>query len=84
MAQGATLRVHASTRTSRTVVWHPLCHLEAHELQAHAHLNGLVGRLVGSPERRGPPRRCPAPGGGGGMRPQPGEVAALLSGPACT
>jgi threonine aldolase len=51
MAQGAVLRVHASTRASRTVLWHPMCHLDAHELQAHTHLHGLVGRPVGSPDR---------------------------------
>ncbi len=51
MAQGAVLRVHASTRTSRTVLWHPMCHLDTHELQAHHHLHGLVGRPVGSADR---------------------------------
>ncbi|NHA68497.1 threonine aldolase family protein [Phycicoccus flavus] len=51
MAQAATLRVHADARARRTVLWHPLCHLERHELQAHARLHDLVGRPVGEPDR---------------------------------
>ncbi len=51
MAQGATLRVHAATRGRSTALWHPACHLEVHELQAHTRLHGLVGRPVGSPDR---------------------------------
>ena len=51
MAQGATLRVHADRRTSRTVLWHPACHLENHEGQAHARLHQLVGRPVGELDR---------------------------------
>jgi threonine aldolase len=51
MAQGATLRVHADRRSSRTVLWHPLCHLEQHEEQAHARLHGLHGRPVGARHR---------------------------------
>ncbi|HEX2902222.1 MAG TPA: beta-eliminating lyase-related protein [Jatrophihabitans sp.] len=49
MAQGATLRVHADRRTSRTVLWHPTCHLELYEGQAHTRLHDLIGRPVGSP-----------------------------------
>lgn len=51
MAQGAVLRVHADARRSRTVLWHPFCHLDAHEEQAHARLHGLLGRPVGRPDR---------------------------------
>jgi threonine aldolase len=51
MAQGATLRVHADRRTSRTVLWHPACHLDNHEGQAHSRLHGLVGRPVGELDR---------------------------------
>jgi threonine aldolase len=51
MAQGATLRVHADRRSSRTVLWHPACHLEQHEGQAHARLHGLLGRPVGARHR---------------------------------
>lgn len=51
MAQQAALRVHADARTSRTVLWHPYCHLARHELDAYAHLHGLVGRSVGDQSR---------------------------------
>jgi len=51
MAQGATLRVHADRRASRTVLWHPACHLENHEGQAHARLHNLLGRPVGELDR---------------------------------
>ncbi len=47
MAQGATLRVHADARASRTVLWHSWCHLENHEGGAHLRLHDLVGRPVG-------------------------------------
>jgi threonine aldolase len=51
MAQGATLRVHADRRASRTVLWHPACHLDSHEGQAHARLHSLIGRPVGELDR---------------------------------
>jgi threonine aldolase len=51
MAQAATLRVHADRRTSRTVVWHPYCHLAVHESEAYARLHSLVGRPAGEVER---------------------------------
>lgn len=51
MAQGATLRVHADRRASRTVLWHPACHLDSHEGQAHARLHQLTGRPVGERDR---------------------------------
>lgn len=51
MAQGATLRVHADRRSSRTVLWHPHCHLEQHEDQAHVRLHHLLGRPVGQGHR---------------------------------
>jgi threonine aldolase len=47
MAQAATLRVHADRRSSRTVLWHPFCHLARHEDAAYARLHRLVGRSVG-------------------------------------
>ena len=51
MAQAATLRVHADRRTSRTVLWHPACHLDSHEGQAHARLHQLIGRPVAELDR---------------------------------
>lgn len=51
MAQQAVLRVHADRRNRRTVVFHPLCHLEQHEEQAYQRLHGLVGRPAGQRDR---------------------------------
>ncbi|MET8150508.1 threonine aldolase family protein [Actinoplanes sp. NPDC049668] len=51
MAQGATLRVHADRRTSRTILWHPYCHLDRHEGQAHSRLHQLIGRPLGEIEQ---------------------------------
>jgi threonine aldolase len=48
MAQGATLRVHAEARGTRTVLWHPTCHLERDEAGGPGRVHGLVGRTVGS------------------------------------
>ena len=44
MAQQAVLRVHADDRGRRTVIFHPMCHLEQHEEQAYQRLHGLIGR----------------------------------------
>jgi threonine aldolase len=44
MAQQSVLRVHADRRQRRTVVYHPMCHLERHEGQALQRLHGLTGR----------------------------------------
>jgi threonine aldolase len=51
MAQQSVLRVHAGRLLRRTVVWHPMCHLEQHEGQAHQRLHGLTGRPAGDPGR---------------------------------
>src|SRR5258708_19639932 len=51
MAQQAGLRVHAERRGRRTVVFHPMCHLERHEGQAYRRLQMLTGRAVGDPNR---------------------------------
>jgi threonine aldolase len=51
MAQQAVLRVHADDRGRRTVLFHPMCHLEQHEEQAYQRLHGLVGRPVGHRDR---------------------------------
>ena len=44
MAQQSVLRVHADRRQRRTVVFHPMCHLDRHEGQAYQRLHGLSGR----------------------------------------
>jgi threonine aldolase len=49
MAQQAVLRVHADRRQRRTIVFHPMCHLERHESQGYQRLHGLTGRPAGSP-----------------------------------
>jgi threonine aldolase len=51
MAQQAVLRVHAGRRGSRTVLFHPHCHLREHEEQALERLHGLIGRPVGERSR---------------------------------
>lgn len=51
MAQQAVLRVHAERRGRRTVLYHPLCHLDRHEGRALERLHGLVGRPVGTDTR---------------------------------
>jgi threonine aldolase len=51
MAQQSVLRVHADERHRRTVVFHPMCHLEQHEEQAYQRLHGLIGRPAGQRDR---------------------------------
>jgi threonine aldolase len=51
MAQQSVLRVHADRRQRRTVVYHPMCHLERHEGQARQRLHGLTGRPAGDADR---------------------------------
>jgi threonine aldolase len=51
MAQQSVLRVHADRRQSRTVVFHPMCHLDRHEGRAFQRLHGLTGRPAGDPDR---------------------------------
>jgi threonine aldolase len=51
MAQQAVLRVHADARQRRTVIFHPMCHLEQHEEQAYQRLHGLTGRPAGGRDR---------------------------------
>jgi threonine aldolase len=51
MAQQTVLRVHADRRQRRTVVFHPMCHLDKHEEQAYQRLHGLIGRPAGDPDR---------------------------------
>jgi threonine aldolase len=47
MAQQCVLRVHADRRHRRTVVFHPMCHLDQHEEGAYRRLHGLTGRPAG-------------------------------------
>jgi len=51
MAQQAVLRVHADARQRRTVLFHPMCHLEQKEEQAYQRLHGLIGRPAGGRDR---------------------------------
>lgn len=51
MAQQSVLRVHADRRQRRTVVYHPLCHLDRHEDRGFQRLHGLTGRPAGDPAR---------------------------------
>jgi threonine aldolase len=51
MAQQLALRLHAEQRGRRTVLYHPMCHLEQHEGRALERLQGLTGRPVGDPNR---------------------------------
>ena len=51
MAQQATLRAHADRRGRRTVVFHPMCHLEQHEGQGYRRLHQLTGRKAGDRNR---------------------------------
>ena len=48
MAQQSVLRVHADRRGRRTVVFHPMCHLDRHEGEAYQRLHHLTGRRAGS------------------------------------
>ena len=51
MAQQSVLRVHADRRGRRTVVFHPMCHLDRHEGEAYQRLHHLTGRRAGDPNR---------------------------------
>jgi len=43
MAQQAALRVHADRRATRSIVFHPACHLDIYEERAYERLHHLVG-----------------------------------------
>ncbi len=47
MAQQVTLRVHADRRLSRSVAFHPACHMETNEERGYQRLHGLFGVPVG-------------------------------------
>jgi threonine aldolase len=47
MAQQIALRLHCDARGTRTVAFHPTCHLEMYEHAGYAHLHGLTAELIG-------------------------------------
>lgn len=51
MAQQSVLRVHADRRASRTIVFHPTCHLDEHEGRGYQRLHQLTGRPAGQRHR---------------------------------
>jgi threonine aldolase len=51
MAQPIALRIWCDRRGTRTVAFHPTCHLELHEDKGYQRLHGLHGKLVGDPNR---------------------------------
>jgi threonine aldolase len=51
MAQQSVLRVHADRRQRRTIIFHPMCHLDRHEGEAYQRLHGLTGRPAGGLDR---------------------------------
>jgi threonine aldolase len=51
MAQQSVLRVHADRRQRRTVVFHPMCHLQRDEGEGFQRLHGLTGRTAGDADR---------------------------------
>jgi threonine aldolase len=51
MAQQIALRIWSERRGTRTVAFHPTCHLELHEQKGYQLLHGLHARLVGDPNR---------------------------------
>jgi threonine aldolase len=48
-AQPIALRIWSERNGTRTVAFHPTCHLEIHEQKGYQLLHGLHGRLVGNP-----------------------------------
>lgn len=51
MAQQIALRIWSDRHGSRTVAFHPTCHLEIHEQKGYQALHGLFGKLVGNRQR---------------------------------
>ena len=51
MAQQSVLRVHADRRQRKTIIFHPMCHLDRHEGEAYQRLHGLTGRPAGDLDR---------------------------------
>ena len=80
MAQQATLRVHADRRGSRSIVFHPACHLETNEERGYQRLHALFGMPVGS---RAALVRQPRPGprARGGVAPRASAARARRHAP---
>jgi threonine aldolase len=51
MAQQSVLRVYADRLGTRTVGFHPFCHLDRHEGRGYERLHGLDGRPIGDEDR---------------------------------
>jgi threonine aldolase len=51
MAQQIAQRLHCDRRGTRTIAFHPTCHLELHEHAGYAHLHGLKAELIGDRDR---------------------------------
>jgi threonine aldolase len=51
MAQQIAMRIWSDRRGSRTIAFHPTCHLELHEEKGYERLHGLRAILVGDPNR---------------------------------
>ena len=51
MAQQIAMRIWSERQGSRTIAFHPTCHLELHEEKGYERLHGLHGALVGDPNR---------------------------------
>ena len=51
MAQSIALRIWCDRRSTRSVAFHPTCHLDMHESRAYAFLHDLHATLVGAPAR---------------------------------
>jgi threonine aldolase len=51
MAQQIAMRIWSERRGSRTIAFHPTCHLELHEEKGYERLHSLHGALVGDPNR---------------------------------
>ena len=49
MAQQIAMRIWCDRRGSRTIAFHPTCHLELHEEKGYERLHGLHATLVGDP-----------------------------------
>jgi threonine aldolase len=49
MAQQVALRIHADRRSTRSVAFHPACHIDQNEGRAFERLHQLIGRPVGDP-----------------------------------